>query len=94
MLFRSQAAASEPAQPIDLMQRPYDPDVPLPHPSLQGYQAPAPRLTKPQPFVRGEDHGGVFGLRVPFGADRVPITTKHTRSSGSLSSPDAGIGGR
>ena len=62
-----------------------DPDVPLPHPGLAdsaGESASANGSSKnPRIFGRGEQGGGVFGLRIPFPADRHASGT-NTRSGG------------
>lgn len=49
---------------------PSDPNVPLPRADLAGQTAESEPSKKPQIFGRGEDGGGVFGLRVPIPADR------------------------
>jgi hypothetical protein len=49
---------------------PSDPNVPLPRADLAGQTAESGPSTRPQIFGRGEDGGGVFGLRVPIPADR------------------------
>jgi len=49
---------------------PSDPNVPLPRADLAGQTAESGSSKKPQIFGRGEDGGGVFGLRVPIPADR------------------------
>jgi hypothetical protein len=49
---------------------PSDPNVPLPRADLAGESAQSGSSKKPQIFGRGEDGGGVFGLRVPIPADR------------------------
>jgi hypothetical protein len=49
---------------------PSDPNVPLPRADLAGQTAESRSSKKPQIFGRGEDGGGVFGLRVPIPADR------------------------
>jgi hypothetical protein len=73
----------------DLMAPRYNPDVPMPHPDLEGYSAPASRLNRPQPYVRGTDHGAVLGLRVPL--NRASVPSSPTRSSGSLPGLDGGF---
>ena len=77
---------------VDLMARRYDAEVPMPHPDLEGYAAPSARLNRPQPYVRGTDHGAVLGVRVPLSANRAPATTNSTRSSGALNGLDGGFG--
>lgn len=53
-----------------LAPRASDPDVPLPLPNLaEKSQAEAP-LTGPQLYGRGEQGGGILGLRVPIPVDR------------------------
>jgi hypothetical protein len=48
-----------------------DPDVPLPHPGLANSTGDEPASpSKPQIFGRGEQGGGVLGLRMPFPTDR------------------------
>jgi hypothetical protein len=49
---------------------PSDPNVPLPRADLDGQSAQSGSSKKPQIFGRGEDGGGVIGLRVPIPADR------------------------
>jgi hypothetical protein len=49
---------------------PSDPNVPLPRADLAGQTAESGSSKKPQIFGRGEDGGGVFGLRVPIPAGR------------------------
>ena len=77
---------------VDLMAPRYDAEVPMPHPDLEGYAAPAARLNRPQPYVRGTDHGAVLGVRVPLSANRASGTTSSTRSSGALNGLDGGFG--
>ena len=88
---RSSNEAVKPPPVADLMAPRYNPDVPLPHPDLEGYSAPAARLTRPQPYVRGSDHGAILGLRVPLSAARGSVTTNPTRSSSSLPGLDGGF---
>ena len=83
--------AVKPPPVADLMAPRYNPDVPLPHPDLEGYSAPAARLTRPQPYLRGSDHGAILGLRVPLSAARGSVTTNPTRSSSSLPGLDGGF---
>jgi hypothetical protein len=72
----------------------YNPDLPLPHPDLQGF-GPAKRVsTSPRPYLKGDDHGAVFGVTVPLGANRVPIATKATRSGGGPGPAEGGFGNR
>ena len=48
-----------------------DPDVPLPHPDLARSNPDQPTSPSgPQIYGRQEQGGGVFGLRMPFPADR------------------------
>jgi hypothetical protein len=48
-----------------------DPDVPLPHPDLANSSvAQSGPPAGPQIYGRQEQGGGVFGLRMPFPADR------------------------
>ena len=55
--------------PLDRMNT-YNPDLPLPHPDLEGF-GPARRVsTSPRPYLRGDDHGAVFGVTVPFAPNR------------------------
>jgi hypothetical protein len=75
----------------NLMAPRYDADVPMPHPDLEGYAAPAAQLNRAQPYFRGSDQGAVLGVRVPLAANRVPITSKPTRSSGGLNGLDGGF---
>jgi hypothetical protein len=80
--------------PVDLMAPRYSADVPLPHPDLEGYAAPASRLNRPQPYVRGSDQGAILGIRVPLSASRAPAASQPnptSRSSGSLSGLDGGF---
>jgi hypothetical protein len=76
----------------DLMAPRFNPDVPLPHPDLQGYAAPAAKLTRAQPYVRGSDQGAVLGLRVPLSPARGSASSMPTTSSGSLRGLDGGFG--
>lgn len=63
-----------------LRPRPSDPDVPLPSPDLVG-RTPAERPPSgPTIYGRGEDGGGVLGLRIPIPADR-GVPGSNTRSS-------------
>jgi hypothetical protein len=65
-----------------------DPDVPLPHPDLadsagQSASAAGP-ANSPRIFGRGEEGGGVFGLRIPIPADRHASGANTTYSSGRM----------
>jgi hypothetical protein len=59
---------------------PSDPTVPLPRADLASETAQTASSKKPQLFGRGEDGGGVFGLRVPIPADR-NASSSNTRYS-------------
>jgi hypothetical protein len=54
------------AEASQRLARPYGPDVPMNNPGLEGSQRPERRLTGPTPYFRGEDHGGVLGVSLPF----------------------------
>lgn len=78
----------------DLMLQGYNPDLPLPHPDIEGI-GPGRRLSaSPRPYVRGGDDGAVFGLTMPIAANRIPITSKNTRYGVGTGSPDIGFGNR
>ena len=63
---------------------PLDPSVPLPHPDLaDGHAAAQPTANRPRLFGRGEEGGGVLGLRVPFPADRATSGDTRYGSGGS-----------
>ena len=70
-----------------------DPDVPLPHPDLAdsaAESAPANGpASSPRIFGRGEQGGGVFGLRIPIPADRQGSGT-NTRYSPDRTGSGAG----
>jgi hypothetical protein len=79
---KSGAISGLPVRPApvgDLMQRDYDPDVPLPHPGLAEMVPSDSRSegTRPYLHVQREEHGGVLGLNgvvgltVPFPTSRV-----------------------
>lgn len=79
--------------PADRMDT-YNPDLPLPHPDLDGF-GPARRVsTAPRPYLRGDDQGAVFGLTVPLSPNRVPLTAKTTRSGAAGSAFGGGFGNR
>ncbi len=86
-----EAPTAEPA-PVEgpvgnFLSRPYDADVPLPHPDLAGMDGPGRRGTRPHPFARGEQGGGVFGLTVPLPVARAPLNTKSTISGNAVAAP-------
>jgi hypothetical protein len=63
-----------------------DPDVPLPRPGLAETAAGEPTVGNgPRMFGRGEEGGGVFGLRVPIPA----VLGAGTRYSPGRTNPDA-----
>ena len=65
-----------------LAPRASDPDVPLPHPNLAEPAAANAASNRPHIFGRGEEGGGVLGLRVPFPADRGGSTANTRSGSG------------
>ena len=67
-----------------------DPNVPLPRADLSNVPGPeAPAGNAPQIFGRGEDGGGVLGLRVPIPADRNTSGATARYGSGQAS-PESG----
>jgi hypothetical protein len=68
---------------------PSDPSVPLPRQDLpQGNAAAPPSAIGPRIFGRGEEGGGVLGLRVPFPADR-NATGANTRYGSGGAGPES-----
>lgn len=89
-----QPAVAPPAVVSDLMMQGYNPDLPLPHPDLEGV-GPGRRVsTSPRPYIRGDEHGAVFGLTMPLGANRIPLASKNTRYGVGGGSAEIGFGSR